>query len=166
LLLGALFNAHLNRRRDDRLRKEEQRLLAVALRAELAGIDDDLSENSDELRKKDLSKVTNVFVGDVSQSVRILPASISKIGLLDQDTIQHVMKAYFAVEQHVEKLLLGGGGTIREAVEGRRLIVLGKDKAGMILAINDGTSSAIQTALKKLDAYLGMSWWRWLRLTG
>jgi hypothetical protein len=29
LLLGALFNAHLNRRRDDRLRREEQRATAA-----------------------------------------------------------------------------------------------------------------------------------------
>jgi hypothetical protein len=33
LLLGALFNAHLNRRRDDRLRREDQRAVATALRA-------------------------------------------------------------------------------------------------------------------------------------
>jgi hypothetical protein len=35
LLIGALFNAHLNRRRDDRLRREEQRTVAAALQAEL-----------------------------------------------------------------------------------------------------------------------------------
>ena len=35
LLIGALFNAHLNRKRDDELRKREARALAVALRAEL-----------------------------------------------------------------------------------------------------------------------------------
>src|SRR4051812_46290836 len=38
LVLGALFNAHLNRARDDRLRKIEQRTLAAALKAELFGL--------------------------------------------------------------------------------------------------------------------------------
>ena len=38
LLLGALFNAELNRRRDDRLRREDQRAVATALRAELEGL--------------------------------------------------------------------------------------------------------------------------------
>ena len=38
LLIGALFNAHLNRRRDDRLREIDTRGLAVALLAELRGI--------------------------------------------------------------------------------------------------------------------------------
>jgi hypothetical protein len=37
LLGGALFNAWLNRRRDNWLRREEQRAVATALRAELAG---------------------------------------------------------------------------------------------------------------------------------
>jgi hypothetical protein len=38
LLLGALFNAHLNRKRDDRLRREDQQAVASALRAELEGL--------------------------------------------------------------------------------------------------------------------------------
>jgi hypothetical protein len=37
LLLGALANAGLNRNRDDRLRREDQRAIATALRAELEG---------------------------------------------------------------------------------------------------------------------------------
>jgi hypothetical protein len=35
LLLGALFNAHLNRRHDIRLRRHDQRAMAAALKAEL-----------------------------------------------------------------------------------------------------------------------------------
>jgi hypothetical protein len=37
LLLGALANAGLNRNRDDRLRREDHRAIATALRAELEG---------------------------------------------------------------------------------------------------------------------------------
>ncbi len=36
ILLGAFYNAELNRRRDDRLRNQEARAIATALRAELA----------------------------------------------------------------------------------------------------------------------------------
>jgi hypothetical protein len=59
LLGGALFNAWLNRRRDDRLRREEQRAVATALRAELAGCREILLANAaawnewcDALRKR------------------------------------------------------------------------------------------------------------------
>jgi hypothetical protein len=51
LLLGALFNAHLNRKRDDRLRAEERRSVGAALRAELAAFKDTLVENSETLSR-------------------------------------------------------------------------------------------------------------------
>jgi hypothetical protein len=47
LVGGALFNAFLNRRRDDRLRREEQRGVATALRAELAGCRQALLTNAE-----------------------------------------------------------------------------------------------------------------------
>ena len=38
ILMGALFNAFLNRRRDDRLRDTEGRAVAAAIRGELASM--------------------------------------------------------------------------------------------------------------------------------
>jgi hypothetical protein len=49
LLVAALVNAHLNRRRDDRVRAEERRSVGTALRADLAGFKDTLVENSETL---------------------------------------------------------------------------------------------------------------------
>jgi hypothetical protein len=51
IIVGALFNASLNRRRDDHLRKIEARTLAGALKAELAGLKQSLIENADGLEK-------------------------------------------------------------------------------------------------------------------
>ena len=45
LLLGALFNAYLNRRRDDALRNADARSVAAALRAELITIEEMLLAN-------------------------------------------------------------------------------------------------------------------------
>ena len=45
LLIGALLNAHLYRRRDDRLRRAEARAAATALKAELTGINQVLMQN-------------------------------------------------------------------------------------------------------------------------
>src|SRR5687767_2706926 len=69
LLLGALFNAHLNRRRDDRLRHEERRGVATALRAELAGLARTLEENAKLLQDPRGGFITP----DVSHSVRVMP---------------------------------------------------------------------------------------------
>ena len=46
LLLGALANAGLNRSRDNRLRKEDQRAVATALRAELEALHRTLKDNA------------------------------------------------------------------------------------------------------------------------
>ena len=51
LLAGAMFNAHLNRRRDDRLRRAETRSTASALRAELSSLMDTLISNASDLEK-------------------------------------------------------------------------------------------------------------------
>src|SRR5712672_3531284 len=56
LLAGALFNAHLNRRRDDRLRKDETRAIATAIQAELLGIHRTLVDNATDLKKPDHDK--------------------------------------------------------------------------------------------------------------
>ena len=89
LLLGALFNAHLNRRRDDRLRREEQRAVATALRAELAGCRQALLSNSELLKKEGyLTPDMNFMTPDLVHAIRIMPHMIPKLGLLDQETIR------------------------------------------------------------------------------
>src|SRR4051812_48773426 len=49
ILVGALFNANLNRKRDDRLRQQEALLVIVALRVELVGLRDSLINNAERL---------------------------------------------------------------------------------------------------------------------
>src|SRR3954469_12037607 len=49
LLAGALFNAHLSRRRDDRLRRIEARAVAASLTTELRQFEDILLRNADGL---------------------------------------------------------------------------------------------------------------------
>jgi hypothetical protein len=51
LLAGALFNAHLNHRRDDRQRQQERTALATALYAELELIREILLENCKTLQE-------------------------------------------------------------------------------------------------------------------
>jgi hypothetical protein len=116
LLFGALFNAYLTRNRDDRLRREDQRSVAVALLAELSGIHHELFRSSEDIQKlqnRDDPKQDHFLVRDVSQAVRIFPEIISKIGLLDPDTIQRTSNAYHAVEhRYGMRLLFIGDGQV------------------------------------------------------
>jgi hypothetical protein len=103
LLGGALFNAWLNRRRDNWLRREEQRGVATALRAELAGCRRALLTNAQQLKDP---QAGTFLMPDLAHSIRIMPEMVSKFGLLDEETIDQVTNAYLAVEQHSEQLLL------------------------------------------------------------
>ena len=86
LLGGAWANAWLNRRRDDRLRREEQRAVATALRAELAGCTKILLSDAELLNYS--TSMPNFTIADLAHSIRIMPHVIPKLGLLDQETIE------------------------------------------------------------------------------
>jgi hypothetical protein len=71
LLAGALFNAWLNRRRDDWLRRQEQRGVATALRAELAGCKQALLTNAEKMNKD--RRTATFLMPDLVHAIRIMP---------------------------------------------------------------------------------------------
>src|SRR4051812_13760349 len=79
LLLGALFNAHLNRRRDDRLREQEKRGIVTALTAELRGLQRTLAENADRLEKGPPNGGESFLTPDLAHSVQIFPEILPKL---------------------------------------------------------------------------------------
>jgi len=192
LLLGALFNAHLNRKRDDRLRREEQRAVATALRTELAGCRRALLTNIQELEKEDSTPGGLVEMPVLAHLVWIMPRMIKKLGLLDEETIDKVANAYLAIEEHSDRILLFAGlidpGTLvaggwRDRLErtprigSRRLV--SADKVLDAIVINKSTAEAIREAIDRLDVVASRRGagrgraearlrraWRWMRATG
>jgi hypothetical protein len=102
LLCGAWANASFNRRRDDRLRKEDQRAVVTALRAELKVLRLALNDHAETLKK--VQPDEGFLTPDLSNLVRIMPEMISKLGLLDQETIQSVMDAYGLAGEPLQKV--------------------------------------------------------------
>jgi hypothetical protein len=151
LLIGALFNAHLNRRRDDRLRQEERHAVAAALRAELAGICRSLERNAAELKQpKD-----DFIVPDVAHSVRVMPEMVSKLGFLDVQTIGHIIDAHIVIEQYCEQLTMRGGILSgQNQTPNRRLIAMPKEKAPVVVAMNESIVKLVRKAMESLDPYL------------
>jgi hypothetical protein len=150
LVLGALFNAHLNRRRDDRLRKEERRATAAALKAELVSMRKVLTENADVL-----GDTENAFlVPDLAESIRILPAMLPKMGVFDPITVQAVIEAYTVLEQYADRLLLIGGVVTENLPMRKKTLALAKGQARHVKAINHGFAETVTTAIDLLDAYL------------
>lgn len=154
LLIGALFNAHLFRRRDDRLRRMEARAAATALRAELTGINQALMQNIANTEAQRPPSGGGYYVPDLSQGIRVYPHFLPKIGLFDTETIQLVLVAYAVVEQHCEVLAAWGGTQAANAPIGRRAIYMPAQHAEHLSAIDRKTSEYVQSAIAKLDAFL------------
>jgi hypothetical protein len=156
LLLGALFNAHLNRKRDDRLRREEQRSVATALKAELAGFNRTLLTNSEALKKETNSP--EFLLPDLARSIRIMPQMVSKFGLLDQKTIESVAPAYSALEHYGENLLAIGGHVedlVTPGTGNRRLVSVPANNAPRVIEMISGVLDLIQKAIAQLNVFVG-----------
>jgi hypothetical protein len=104
LLIGALFNAHLNRVRDDRLRNEDRKGVVRGLRAELARIRVSLMRNVE-----DLAHPKNDFnLPDIAHSVRLMPHVLPRMYLLNADAIGEVIDAYVSIDQYCDGLVMMG----------------------------------------------------------
>jgi hypothetical protein len=151
LVGGALLNAYFNRRRDDRLRREDRRAVATALKAELEGLIRTLLENAEDLKLKKMAPDEGVRVPDLAQLVRIMPHMVPKFGLLDQETIQSVGAAYSMVEEYCAKLVMAGGRqeNLTSGAE-RRFVWFSADKVSRIIKLNEALANVIQEATVKL----------------
>ncbi len=146
LLLGALFNAHLNRKRDDRLREDEARAARRAIGAELSGIHDTLTRNAD-----DLANPKGSFaVPDIAHQVRVFPAMVPKLGLLGVDRARAAIDAYAMVEQYCEALLLKGG-ELYARHPGRRMMMMPKEAAAGVARHNRAVAEAIAPAIAMMN---------------
>ena len=174
LLLGALFNACLNRKRDDRLRTEEQRAVGTALKAELEGLHRTLNDATATISQDGyLQPDEQAQVPDLAQSIRVMPEVVLKLGLLDETTISAVLDAYGRVNEYSAKLvLLGGRPGVSPDPSFMRYVALPPDRLVPLARLNIVTAEVIQKAIAQLGItkrWRDMSWRervRWLRSTG
>jgi hypothetical protein len=148
LLIGALFNAHLNRKRDDRLRRDDARSVISALKAELSGISETLQRNADSLDNPEGGFVAP----DIAHSVRVMPYLLPKLGLLDVETTREVIGIYVSIDQYCEALMMGGGTIAANNRSDRRLIAMPVERAGFVARTNRQLIGMIETVIEKLDA--------------
>jgi hypothetical protein len=158
LLIGALFNAHLGRKRDDRLRAEETRAIAAAIRAELAGLVRKLEEPFSEISSATYGdgkteKRSTIWIPDIARRVKLMPEMLPKLGVLDVETIGAVIDAQIAVEEYGEYLRLK---TRRGEGEefGGEFALPGYEKRVLEIR-NKSLIEQAREAIGRLDRYLG-----------
>jgi hypothetical protein len=151
LLVGALYNARLNRKRDDALRRAEAESIAVVLISELSCIRDSLLSNADKLASP---KSEAFAVPDLAHLVKLMPPSIEKIGLLDKSAIRETMTAYTLIDQYCERLILVGAKLAPGMPEGRRLLHMDTKYADFVDRYNRQLATNIDKAIAKLEDFL------------
>jgi hypothetical protein len=152
LLLGALFNAHLNRRRDDALRNADKLAVASALHAELVGIHRSLTENTQWLIDKPPHPEGGFLVPE--PTIKVLEMALPRIGLLRSDTIRKVMDAYIVTEQYLERLMLAGGRIQPNVPEARQLLYMPAKQKDFVVDFSRDTANFVKAAIDELAHYL------------
>ena len=150
LLLGALYNARLNRKRDDALRAADRIAVASALYAELQGLHRGLVKNIETLTDMQLNKAFLV----PEPSMKILPEVLSKIGLLRSETIHKVMEAYVLMEQYVGDLILIGGSIRRDMPDTRPMVELDSKHAKFVAWLHTVRAGVVKEAIDSIEPYL------------
>jgi hypothetical protein len=159
LLVGALFNAHLGRKRDDRLRAEETRAIAAAIRAELTGLlrklETPFSTSSaavygDSGIEKEKSVI---WIPDLTGRVRLIPELLPKLGVLDVETIGVVVDTQIAIEEYGDYLRLKTKRGEGEKV-GSDFALSSYEKRAMEMR-NEVMIEQVREAIERLDMYLG-----------
>lgn len=152
ILIGALFNARLNRLRDDAIREAERIATASALYAELSGVHRAFVENAESLAQRPPDPGGGFMIP--GPSVKIFPELISKLGLLRSDTIITVMTAYLLTEQYLDGLIHLGGTLQANMPEGRQVVYLDARHAGMVRRMNEVKAVPVKAAMDALIPYL------------
>ena len=152
ILLGALFNAHLNRRRDEELRAADRVALASTLFAEFRGVLRTLVENGEQLAARSSDPAGGFLVPQPSMAV--VPELLPKLGLLSTDAARKVLDAYTITEQYLDALIHIGGELQADMPEGRQVVYLEGKHAKTVVAINKARATVVKDAMDVLAPYI------------
>lgn len=153
VMLGVLYNARQNRLRDSRLRAQEAKALATALKSELTHIAKALREHILYLRDTPSSE-RGYCAPDLQRSTRIFPHTLDKLSLLDGDTLQAVLGAYTLVDEFKAQIVAIVGTDLAKEIENKGVLVkLPSNMAPQIISASDRVIKIIEVALGYLDEY-------------
>lgn len=139
LLFGALVNAHLNRKRDDRLRCQEQVAVLTAIATEIENIVETLRFNAEKLE----SAQHDFRIPDVAHSLRLTPRSFDKLVGVSREAILAAVNAQTLVDQYADHLLYRGGEIIPGIPKGRTIVAMPLAASKAVIAINEGTAEKL-----------------------
>jgi hypothetical protein len=155
ILIGALFNARLNRQRDDAIREADRIAVASAIYAELQGVHQNFLANAAQLIEFFPDPKGDGGFWAPGPIIKIFPQMLSKIGLLDAETIRKVMKAYAITEQYLDDLIIySGGAPADDRNSDRRRVYMKAEHADGVVKMNTIKAGVVKEAMEAVAAYL------------
>ncbi|MGK6317124.1 hypothetical protein [Neorhizobium sp. DT-125] len=143
IVIGALLNAELNRRRDSRLRKQEVVGLLTASIAEIENLAENLKRNFTSVGKPN----GDVLILDPANQLLILPKITQQLSALPPDAIKAIANSYVVIDQYSDHLIHLGGTPLPDLPKDRIVIQVPHASFDRAKSISNGL-------LVKLDDYL------------
>ena len=134
----------------------ETRAVAAAIRAELAGVGEFLTDNAKRLIEKAPTGLEGFLLPDLTHSVRIFPKIVDKLGLLEDPTIiAEIVGAYVVIDQYCENLLIADGKIEKDMPEHRRLVLMPHQRASFVADMNTEMAMRLRKATNSLNKFFG-----------
>lgn len=150
ILLGALFNARLNRRRDDRMIKQDIYFAAQSLIGELQAIDNSLDRNRNNFINNTVA-AGGFQIPDPNHMILVFPVMILKLGPIGAEGIIATKDAYTMIEEFSERLSQGDA-SITKHQSGRDMILVPFTDTPWALSVFEDVQLYIKEAIKQLKS--------------
>lgn len=149
ILAGVLYNAHHTRRRDDRLRQEETRALAVGLKLEIESVAFVIEKREEYIRESiagDDEQLTSAIDYMALPTRAIYRASVGRIGTIPAEIVDVIVTTHSNID-----ILESTMASIRDVRENRTAPrVQWEERADQLAKV----LLTAKTAIARLDAWL------------
>ncbi|MBX5272620.1 hypothetical protein HJB99_28830 [Rhizobium sp. NLR17b] len=143
IVIGALLNAELNRRRDSRLRKQAVAGLLTASIAEIDNVAENLKRNFTTVGRPN----GDVLISDPANQLLILPKIAEQLSALPPDAIKAIANSYVVIDQYSDHLVHLGGKPLPDLPKNRVVVQVPHASFDRAKSLSNGL-------LVKLDEYL------------
>lgn len=152
VVCGALFNAWLNRRRDDRLRRIERETLRLALITELRSIEVSLRKNAQVVEERGDAQRGTLMIPNSSSNHIVFDACRDKLLILTQGHFAEVLDCYLTLTSMFDALTVLAEGKTIQSGSSRSLIALPARFRETYQVTAETLADRFKGAIEKLEA--------------
>ncbi|WP_262516676.1 hypothetical protein [Agrobacterium tumefaciens] len=148
LVIGALYNARLNRKAEREREINDQFGIIEALLAEISSVKHTLDKAAVDLRQQTQGNV-QAFIPDPCPDRGVFEKFLSRIELFDEATIRPISELYAVLDEYCTQVVVRGGG-FNQSIKGRGVLVIGNAVSEPVAQMNDSLSQRCGDVISEL----------------